>query len=93
MGGNIRPPIKIFDVRPYYPASALSSSASGAVVLEARIGTEGNVEDVKTVSTPNPDLAASAIDAVRQWQFEPTYLNCVAIPVNMSITANFQLEQ
>jgi TonB family protein len=93
MGGNIRPPMKIFDVRPYYPASALNAGASGAVVLEARIGTDGDVEEVKTVSTPHPDLAASAVDAVRQWQFDPTFLNCVAIPVTMSVTANFELER
>ena len=93
IGGNIRPPIKIFDVRPYYPASALSAGANGTVVLEARIGNDGNVEDVKVVSTPHADLAASAMDAVRQWQFEPTFLNCAAIPVNMGITVTFQLER
>ena len=93
IGGNIRPPRKIFDVHPYYPASALSAGANGTVVLQARIGTDGNVEDVRTVSTPHPDLSASAIDAVRQWQFDPTYLNCTAIPVNMGITVNFQLER
>jgi hypothetical protein len=30
---------------------------------------------------------------VRQWQFEPTFLNCAAIPVNMGITVTFQLER
>jgi protein TonB len=93
LGGNIRPPIKLYDVRPYYPASALSAGASGAVVLDARIGSDGNVEDVRTVSAPHPDLAASAIDAVRQWQFSPTVLNCAAIPVNMGVTVNFELER
>jgi hypothetical protein len=33
------------------------------------------------------------VDAVRQWQFDPTFLNCVAIPVSMSVTANFELER
>ena len=80
-------------MRPYYPASALSAGASGTVVLEARIGTDGDVEDVKTISTPHPDLAASAVDAVRQWQFDSTFLNCVAIPVSMTVTANFELER
>jgi TonB family protein len=93
MGGNIRPPLKIFDVRPYYPASAVDAAAQGAVRLEARIGPDGNVEDVRTVSTPHADLTAAAVDAVRQWQFTPTYLNCVAIPVSMSVTVNFELER
>ena len=93
MGGNIRPPIKILDVRPYYPPSALGAGANGTVALQARIGTDGDVEDVNVASTPHPDLAASAVDAVRQWQFEPTFLNCVAIPVTMKITVTFQLER
>ena len=93
LGGNIRPPMKLFDVRPYYPASALSAGASGVVVLEARIGADGNVEEVKTVSAPHADLAASATEAVSQWQFSPTYLNCAAIPINMGVTVNFELER
>jgi protein TonB len=93
LGGNIRPPMKLFDVRPYYPASAVSAGASGVVVLDARIGADGNVEDVRTVSAPHPDLAASATDAVRQWQFSPTILNCAAIPVHMAVTVNFELER
>lgn len=93
VGGNIRPPHKLLDVKPHYPASAVTAGAQGTVVLQARIGTDGNIEDVKVVSTPHPDLAAAAMDAVRQWQFDATYLNCVAIPVNMGITANFELER
>jgi TonB family protein len=93
LGGNIRPPMKLFDVRPIYPASAVSAGASGVVVLDARIGADGNVEDVRTVSAPNPDLAASATDAVVQWQFTPTILNCAAIPVSMTVRVNFELEK
>jgi TonB family protein len=92
IGGNIRPPHKLLDVRPQYPASALRAGAHGTVILDARIGTAGTVEDVKVVSTPHPDLGAAAVDAVRQWEFDPTYLNCVAVPVNMTVTANFELE-
>ena len=92
VGGNIRPPHKLLDVRPVYPASAIQAGASGTVMLEARIGTDGTVEEARVVSTPHPDLGSSAADAVRQWIFDPTYLNCVAIPVKMTVTVNFQLE-
>lgn len=92
VGGNIRPPHKLLDVRPVYPASAIQAGAHGTVQLESRIGTDGQVEEVKVVSTPHADLASAAVDAVRQWLFDPTYLNCVAIPVKMAVTVNFQLE-
>jgi TonB family protein len=91
-GGNIRPPQKLLDVRPQYPAGAVRDGALGTVILAARIGTSGLVEEVKIVSTPHPDLAAAAADAVRQWEFDTTYLNCVAVPVNMEVTVNFELE-
>jgi hypothetical protein len=48
---------------------------------------------VRVVSTPHPDLAAAAVDAVRQWQFDATLLNCVAIPVKLGITVDFARER
>lgn len=92
IGGQLRPPLKLRDVRPVYPASALVAGAQGTVTLRARIGTEGNVEEATIVSSPHPDLAAAAVTAVRQWEFGTTLLNCVAIPVEMGVTVNFALE-
>lgn len=93
IGGNIRPPTKIYDVRPVYPSSAITAGAEGTVTLRSRIGTDGTVEEVQVVSTPNADLANSATEAVREWLFTPTYLNCVAVPVTMNVTLNFSLTQ
>jgi TonB family protein len=92
IGGQLRPPVKLRHVNPVYPASALAAGAQGAVTLRARIGTEGNVEEVTVVSSPHPDLAAAAVNAVRQWEFGTTLLNCVAIPVEMGVTVNFERE-
>lgn len=93
IGGNIRPPHKLYDVKPQYPASALKAGVEGPVVLQGRIGTDGSIEDLKVESTPHADLASAAMDAVRQWQFDATYLNCVAIPVNIGITVNFERDR
>ena len=79
-------------MRPVYPAGAIQNGVEGTVALEARIGTDGSVEEARVVSTPHPDLGSAAADAVRQWLFDPTYLNCVAIPVKMTVTVTFQLE-
>jgi TonB family protein len=93
IGGNIRPPVKLYDVRPVYPSSAIAAGAEGTVTLKSRIGTDGTVEDVQVVSTPSSDLANAATEAVRQWIFDSTYLNCVAVPVTMNVTVNFALTQ
>jgi protein TonB len=38
-----------------------------------------------------PLLDAAAIDAVRQWEYTPTLVNGVPVPVIMTVTANFRL--
>jgi len=93
VGGNIHPPRKLHDVRPLYPAAALNAGIEGTVVLRGRISTDGTIDAVEIVSTPHPDLAQAATDAVRQWQFDATLLNCVPIAVDIGMTVNFQLER
>jgi len=87
VGGNIRPPRKIKDVRPGYPG------VSGNIQLAATIGTDGSVTDVRVVNSDRPELAASAIDAVRQWEFTSTLLNCLPIDVQMNVSITFGRKQ
>jgi TonB family protein len=91
VGGNIRPPAKLQDVRPVYPEAALASRVTGLVILEAIIGTDGNVTDAKVVKSV-PLLDDAAMTAVRQWKFEPTLLNGVPVPVIMTVTVSFNLQ-
>jgi outer membrane biosynthesis protein TonB len=49
------------------------------------------VADLKFVSG-HPLLIQSAMDAARQWQYEPTYLNDVPYPVLLYIRVNFLLQ-
>jgi TonB family protein len=93
VGGNLRPPLKLYDVHPLYPASAVAAGTEGTVTLRSRIDRDGTVEEVEIISAPSSDLANAASDAVRQWLFDPTYLNCVAVPVTMNVTVNFALTQ
>jgi TonB family protein len=91
IGANIPPPARIKYVAPVYPALARAANIQGAVVVEATIGPDGNVQDV-TIARSNPLLDKAALDAVRQWQFAPTRLNGTAVPVIMTVTVNFALE-
>jgi len=84
VGGNIRPPHKVKDVRPGYPG------VSGDVQLVATIGTDGSVTDVQVVKADRPELEPAAIDAVRQWEFDSTLLNCVPIEVQMNVNIAFR---
>jgi TonB family protein len=89
IGGNIRPPVKLKDVRPEYPEQLKQAGIGGLVVLDASIGTDGSVTRVDVVSSPHPDLASSAAAAVRQWLFDSTLLNCVPIEVPMKVSVTF----
>jgi len=91
IGGKIQPPKKIKDVPPVYPAVAQSARVSGAVTIEATIGPDGKVIDARVVRSI-PLLDQAALDAVRKWEYEPTLLNGVAVPVIMTVTVNFTLE-
>lgn len=89
VGGNIAAPLKLVDVKPVYPEQLQAAKIGGVVKLDALIGTDGTVRDVKVVDSANPDLERAAIDAVRQWEFTPTYLNCTPIEVRMQVLASF----
>lgn len=87
-GGRIMPPKKIKDVPPVYPALAQSAHITGAVTIEATIGTDGKVVDAKVVRSI-PMLDQAALEAVRQWEYLPTMLNGVPVPVLVTVTVNF----
>ena len=91
VGGNIKPPTKITDVRPLYPAEALTARVQGVVILEAIIGTDGNIANARVLRSI-PMLDAAALSAVSQWQFTPTQLNGQPVPVAMTVTVNFTLQ-
>jgi TonB family protein len=91
-GGQIRPPIKLTHAGPVYPAHLIAEKVAGQVVLHGRIGIDGTVTTLEAVEPVNPDLAAAAIEAVRQWQFTPTLLNCVPIEIAFRATVNFKTE-
>ena len=91
VGGKVRPPTKTKDVAPVYPAAAKSARIAGVVIIEATIGADGKVIDAKVLRSV-PMLDEAALDAVRQWEFKPTLLNGVPVPVVMTVTVNFKLQ-
>ena len=88
VGGQIKPPTKIKDVKPVYPAIARSARVTGVVIVEATIGPDGKVIDAKVVRSV-PLLDQAALDAVQQWEYMPTLLNGVPVPVVVTVTINF----
>jgi TonB family protein len=89
LGGNIRAPHKLVDVKPAYPPQLYAEKVGGTVVLQARIDTEGRISSVEVVTPAHSDLNAAAMDAVRQWEFDSTILNCTKVEVPMKVNVTF----
>lgn len=77
-------------VQPNYPPLAKQARIAGAVVLQAVIGKDGTIQNLRAVSG-HPMLIQSAIDAVRQWKYKPYYLNGEPVEVDTQVTVNFTL--
>jgi TonB family protein len=79
-------------VVPVYPPEAKKARIQGTVVLDAVIGKDGNVENLRVVSGPNL-LQQSALAAVRVWTYKPFLLNGDPIEVKTTVNVNYELKQ
>jgi len=91
VGGDIKEPRKLTHVDPIYPEIAKQAKVQGAVIMEATIGTDGRVTDVRLLRS-NALFDQAAVAAVRQWKYEPTILNGTPVPVLLTLVVNFQLD-
>jgi protein TonB len=91
VGGHVRPPEKVRDAAPLYPAIAQAARVEGVVVIEATIGVDGRVEQARVLRSV-PLLDQAALAAVQEWTYTPTTLNGVPVPVIMTVTVHFKLQ-
>ena len=90
VGGNVHLGELIRRVEPRYPALARTARISGTVELEAVVGIDGRIRELK-LKSGNPLLAPAAIEAVRQWIYTPTTLNGDPVEIIAPITITFRL--
>lgn len=83
----LMPPLKIRDVRPLFPPSRTGSDAT--VFLAAIIDTNGFVKGLDVMQPADAEFGLAALDAVKEWQFEPTRLHGVAVDTSMHVTVRF----
>ena len=90
VGGRVKPPRVLLRVDPVYPLLAQATRVRGVVVISAVIDAQGNPAEMRVVSG-HPLLIAAAMNALKQWKFEPTILDGEPVPVSWDITITFQL--
>ena len=89
-GGTIQAARIINQPQPIYPVLAVQARIQGNVVLHAIIDKEGSVSELQVISG-DPRLVKAALDAVRQWRYQPTLLNGNSVEVETTITVSFVL--
>ena len=92
MGGNVQSAKLTAQPKPVYPPLARQARIQGTVRLEADISKDGTIENLKVISG-HPLLIQAALDAVKQWRYQPTLLNGVPVEVVTTVDVNFTLGQ
>lgn len=92
VGGGVQSAKLIFGPKPAYPPLARTTRTQGTVKIQALIGRDGMIRNLQVVSGP-PLLIAAAIEAVKQWRYQPTLLNAYPVEVITEIDVNFTLSQ
>jgi len=92
VGGNVRAPLKLVDVKPVYPASMRDAGKEGVVPIQAFIAENGSVRSARVLTAQvHPDFARAALEAVQQWRFQPTLLNGEPVEVVINVSVTFSL--
>ncbi|HEX7419173.1 MAG TPA: energy transducer TonB [Thermoanaerobaculia bacterium] len=90
IGGDVKAPVIIKRVEPIYPKAAREAKITGIVILEVLIDKTGAVTDA-VVMQDLSGLGDAAIDAVRQWKFQPATKNGEPVDVIFHLTMSFKL--
>lgn len=88
-----RKPKLIKMVKPVYPPEAFKNKIEGVVIMEAMADEQGNVRNIRIVSSPSLLLNDAALSAVKQWVYEPYMENGKAKAVIFTATVTFTLEK
>ena len=92
IGGKLVTPKRVHGVAPVYPELAAMSGVTSVVVVDAHVDVHGRVKSAKFVSG-NPLFEQAALDAVRQWRYQPLLLNGIPCEFMLIVTMNFSLHR
>ena len=92
IGSDLERPTRTNNVAPIYPQAAQDAGIEGVVILETVISATGQVTDVNVLRSVDATVDEAAVVAARQWVYSPTLRNGVAVPVILTETVNFVLD-
>ena len=78
-------------MNPVYPAAQRSLHVQGTVQIYGVIGTDGMLHGLEVISSVDPALDRSALEAVQQWRYDPYVCNGVPVEVESTVQVNYRL--
>lgn len=87
--GNLSPGKPTHRVDPVFPAFVKEAGITGVVHLEAVIAKDGSIQSLRAFPPSHIFLVPTVIEAVRQWKYKPTLLNCEPVELETSITVYY----
>jgi TonB family protein len=91
LGDKLPMPKVVKKVNAVYPEEAKAAKVEGDVQVEVRIDADGRIRNAR-VTKSVPMLDQAALDAVKQWEFQPPLLNGKPVPVLADINIRFTLK-
>ncbi|HEX7579365.1 MAG TPA: M56 family metallopeptidase [Thermoanaerobaculia bacterium] len=91
-GGPVSEPVEVSRPRPVYPPEAREKRLTGIVTLTAVIGETGKVTRVEPLGSPDPMLAAAAVEAVGKWTYKPATKGGKPVKVRLQVRVSFMLD-
>jgi len=91
IGGGVSAPHLIYGPEPEFSEEARKAKYQGTVVLQVVVGADGRTHNIRVAQSLGMGLDEKAIEAIRQWKFEPSHKNGVPVAVLVDIEVNFHL--
>ncbi len=92
IGGNIQPPVKIFDPAPGYTEEARMARIQGVVLLQAVLDPRGNVTRLRVLRGLPLGLTESALETVATWRYKPATRKGQPVAVYLHLAINFSIQ-
>jgi TonB family protein len=90
VGGGVSAPKLVFSAEPKFPLGHTEKKFSGSCLISFIVNASGSPEQLKVVRSLGPDFDQSALDAVKQYRFEPAMFNSQPVAVSLKVEVNFQ---
>lgn len=91
-GGGVTLPKVVKEVRPQYPPEVMQSGVQGTVTLRCVVQRDGKPGEVTVSESLEPRLDEAAVDAMKQWEFEPGQRSGMPVAVRIAVEMRFTLK-